>query len=586
MPKPKQSCWKYVTSQGKFGSGGSERWTCNLCGYKGGGGADRIKAHLAKFSGLGISACKQPMPADIKDELLEWVAQREARKYPQSSRPTSTSISSSYPPPHDAPAHQTHMGSSSGGNDEHGHDTVDLEGDTQPPVKAPRGSLSSASVRAGFQRRRELEAKQGIMKLFIQCGLSFNVARTPAWKEAMELVSTLGYRWSGPSYEELRTSELRKTKDIVEKQLQPMMGTWEKYGCTIMCDGWTDIRKRNVYNILVHCCKGTMFLRAIDALEPGLTVTGMYSMYYVLCTWLIWCNFCVTGQFIYGHIRQAIMDVGQKNVVQVITDNGSNCVAMGRLLEAEFPSIVWTPCAAHSIDLLIEDLGKIPWIHSIFSTCHKVVSLFTKRPKLLAIFRSYSELDILKPAKTRFAYMCIVMERLLRVRQALMQTVVSTEWTAWDGHTTPRADFVRITCLSDSFWRDVEALVRAIHPLYSVFRIVDMEGSTLGLVYEFMDRVGESLSRCPHLTLDRIEELKAVWRDRWDWFHRPIHGMAHLLHPLWRSQQAIVDEELLSAWNTYVYRLYPADVELRLQLERQLLVIQMVVAILERIRLV
>ncbi|KAH7423634.1 hypothetical protein KP509_12G065100 [Ceratopteris richardii] len=268
------------------------------------------------------------------------------------------------------------------------------------------------------------------------------------------------------------------------------------------------------------------------------------------------------------------MDVGQKNVVQVITDNGSNCVAMGRFLEAEFPSIVWTPCAAHSIDLLIEDLGKIPWIHSIFSTCHKVVSLFTKRPKLLAIFRSYSELDILKPAKTRFAYMCIVMERLLRVRQALMQTVVSTEWTAWDGHTTPRADFVRITCLSDSFWRDVEALVRAIHPLYSVLRIVDMEGSTLGLVYEFMDRVGESLSRCPHLTLDRIEQLQAVWRDRWDWFHRPIHGMAHLLHPLWRSQQAIVDEELLSAWNTYVYRLYPADVELRLQLERQLLVFQ------------
>lgn len=26
------------------------------------------------------------------------------------------------------------------------------------------------------------------------------------------------------------------------------------------------------------------------------------------------------------------------------------------------PSLFWTPCVAHCLDLILEDLGKIPWI--------------------------------------------------------------------------------------------------------------------------------------------------------------------------------------------------------------------------------
>ncbi|KAH7285060.1 hypothetical protein KP509_33G010500 [Ceratopteris richardii] len=556
MPRAKQGCWQYVTSQGKFGTGGSERWTCNLCGYKGTGGADRIKAHLARFGGIGVGPCSKPMPEKMKEELLEWVAAREMRRGVRASTETLSSAQSSIPPGHSSHASQGEFPSAPLVEDLETEEVAHASGQQQKrpresqSIATGRGSLHASSIRASLQKQGKQEATQGIMRLFIKCGLSFNVVRTPAWKEAMKMVSRLGIEWEGPSYEELRGSELRRTKEIVQKQLEPMADTWKKYGCTLMCDGWTDIRKRNVYNILVHCCKGTMFLRAIDASTPGLSITGEY---------------------IFGHIRQAVLEIGVQNVVQVITDNGSNCVSMGRMLEQEFPSIVWTPCAAHSIDLLIEDVGKVPWIHDIFSTCQRVVTLFTKRPKLLSIFRSYSDLELLRPAKTRFAYMCIVMERLLRVRQSLMQTVVSQEWLAWSGHTCSKAESVRITCLSDSFWREVEALVGVMQPLYSMLRIVDMEGSTIGLVYEYMDRVGESLGRCTSISSDRLDEIRSIWRDRWGWFHRPIHGMAHILHPLWRTERQMLDHELDSAWTSYICRLYPDDIDMRLTLEDQLL---------------
>ena len=45
----------------------------------------------------------------------------------------------------------------------------------------------------------------------------------------------------------------------------------------------------NVYNILVSSCKGTMFLRAIPAFEPGTTVTT---------------------KFIFRHVREAIEEIG------------------------------------------------------------------------------------------------------------------------------------------------------------------------------------------------------------------------------------------------------------------------------------
>lgn len=39
---------------------------------------------------------------------------------------------------------------------------------------------------------------------------------------------------------------------------------------------------------------------------------------------------------IHGHIRQAIMDVGLANVVQIVVDNASNCKLMGSMIAKEF----------------------------------------------------------------------------------------------------------------------------------------------------------------------------------------------------------------------------------------------------------
>nr|VDD32659.1 unnamed protein product [Brassica oleracea] len=58
-------------------------------------------------------------------------------------------------------------------------------------------------------------------------------------------------------------------------------------------------------------------------------------------------------------LDEMVEEVGEKNVIQVVTDNASNYVKAGKLLEAKCPHLFWTPCAAHCIDLMLEDIGKI-----------------------------------------------------------------------------------------------------------------------------------------------------------------------------------------------------------------------------------
>ena len=221
-----------------------------------------------------------------------------------------------------------------------------------------------------------------------------------------------------------------------------------------------------------------MFWKAIDASTAGLTVTGV---------------------FIYGHIKQVIEEIGPQNVVQVVTNNGSNCVAMGNILEDEYPSIVWTPCASHSLDLLIEDIGKKIWVDDLFATAKSMVKFVTKRPKVLSMYRANSTLEILKPSKTRFAYMFIVLERLVRVRPNLIRTINCDEWLAWSDITKPLFQEFRRNIFNETWWGEAQALVNTLSPIYIVLRITDMGGSTLRLLYEYMDKIGEALDRNVYL---------------------------------------------------------------------------------------
>ncbi|MCO5576180.1 hypothetical protein L7F22_029988 [Adiantum nelumboides] len=252
--------------------------------------------------------------------------------------------------------------------------------------------------------------------------------------------------------------------------------------------------------------------------------------------------------------------VGKERVVQVITDNASNCASMGRKLEAEFPSIVWTPCASHCIDLLLEDIGELPWVKDTLSQALSIVTFINVKVKVLAIFRTYFDLELKKPSATRFAAMWLLLERIYDVQNKLQKTVVSNKFKEWlEGETTTsqqEAKAIQRLCLKEEFWQEVKSLVIAILPLYKVLRMTDMEGSTIGLLHHFMEEASKEIEACTILdgpidgsrdvleNTPKRDDFVYLVKKRWEWMKRPIHGFAALLHPAYKKPSLFSDQVL------------------------------------------
>jgi len=147
----------------------------------------------------------------------------------------------------------------------------------------------------GWVEARKRNARVELRRLFIQCNLSFNLLRAPQWKKAINAVAMIGEPYDFISFESMRDRELKEEVNCVTALLEPLKEDWKKYGVSILSDGWSDIKKRPIINILVSCCTGTTFLRAIDA-------SGAPR---------------IDAKYVFGHIKQAILDVGKENVVQV-----------------------------------------------------------------------------------------------------------------------------------------------------------------------------------------------------------------------------------------------------------------------------
>jgi Protein of unknown function (DUF 659) len=75
---------------------------------------------------------------------------------------------------------------------------------------------------------------------------------------------------------------------------------------------------------------------------------------------------------------------------QVCTDSASNCRSAGQLVEARFPHVTWSPCGAHVLDLLLEDIGKLAWVHPVIADARKIVTFIRNHQKSLALFRDRS----------------------------------------------------------------------------------------------------------------------------------------------------------------------------------------------------
>ena len=184
----------------------------------------------------------------------------------------------------------------------------------------------------------------------------------------VESIANYGPGFKPPSYDEIRVKYLKEEVQATKDALEVHRTAWKKTGWTIMTEGWTDKRRITILNFLVNNSKGTIFLKSIDASAISKTANKICKM-----------------------LDDIVEEIGEENVVQIVTDNAANYKATDELLMKKRKTLYWTPCAAHCIDLMLEDFEKKEPVHeNTIPKGKKITTYIYSRTSLISLLHHFT----------------------------------------------------------------------------------------------------------------------------------------------------------------------------------------------------
>ncbi|KAF8390982.1 hypothetical protein HHK36_023282 [Tetracentron sinense] len=228
-----------------------------------------------------------------------------------------------------------------------------------------------------------------IARTFYASGLSFNLIRSPYFRKMIKHACDSQLKgYVVPTYDRLRTTLLQAEKANVELHLKSIRQSWTR----------------------------KVFLKAVDATEEVKSAESVGKLF-----------------------LEVISEVGHENVVQLITDNAAVCRAAGLRVEAKHPSIFWTPCVVHTLNLALKNIctpdkdmseryEQFKWIGQIDEEAKLIRNFVVNHSAAFTIYNKYSRLKLLGVTETRFASTLILVKRIVQVKSALQRMVIDESW--------------------------------------------------------------------------------------------------------------------------------------------------------------
>ncbi|KAL6550574.1 hypothetical protein OROMI_021062 [Orobanche minor] len=347
---------------------------------------------------------------------------------------------------------------------------------TRSTVNSKNLGTSKNPIEKAFGIVERHDVDIAIVRFLCANGIPFNVLRSPEMAAMTNALKNAPKDYKPPSADRARTSLLDDLKREVERECTPISDTWSTQGTSIISDGWTNIKKNPLINVIAANSRGSMFLYAED-------FAGVEK----------------TGKEIANFLLKAIDEVGSSNVMQVVTDNAANCKAAGKEVEKVHKHIFWSPCVVHTLNLIFKDFAvAFPWMSVTYIKGKNIVKYFINHTHAHTIFRNHSGLELLKVAKTR------------EMGREVTDTIKSEE-----------------------FWDEVDNILAITKPLYRMIRFADGEGQKMGEIYEKMDcMIGEisevmknNKRECDH------EKMNEIMVTRWEKMNIPMHCLGFALNP-------------------------------------------------------
>lgn len=409
--------------------------------------------------------------------------------------------------------------------------------------KFARANDKQQSLVAMFSNKDLVDSS--LARGFYSAGIPFNVINNSHFRHALTDIARFGAGFTPPSEYSMRTSLLAKEVKRIDTEMKStVLADLNVMGGTLVSDGWSNVKSKPLLNFLLVCPKGEVFLDSVDTSGED-----------------------KTSQFVADSILRQINAVGSSNVIQVITDSASNCKGSWPIITAACPHVTCGPCAAHCLDLLLEDLQKIDWIKKHFKEGRETVNFITSHHKSLALFRQHSQLQLLKPNDTRFCTEFVSHSRLLEVKDSLQETVVDKIYKTWLQNKCYRLTGIEITAriLDESWWKTAGVLVQLCKPIVALLRLVDggVANPAIGKVYFRMFEIVQHVSATADVTEQDRHMITGFVNDRWKMLHTDMHSAGFVLDPEYNFEgyAQSTNEEVMTGLCNILEKFYPENVD-------------------------
>ncbi|XP_018459834.1 uncharacterized protein LOC108830745 [Raphanus sativus] len=278
---------------------------------------------------------------------------------------------------------------------------------TVPPPDILQGRKDRKStLGASCDKALREDVCLGITRWFLDAGLAFNAVNYPSFDKMLQLIAQYGLGLKPPSMYELRVPLLNKEVENTLDQNEENKKGWASKGSSLMSDGWRDsVAKKDNDNFLLNSPKDYVFMKSKDVSEVVKDATLLFNL-----------------------LDDMVEKIGEPYVVQVITDNAKNYIKAEKLLEAKRHHLYRTPCAAHCINLMLEDIGEITELKNAMKKCMFMNGYIYSHVPLVNMMRKFTkQRNLHRPAITRFPTSCITMTQFLKQQKPLRDMVNSAE---------------------------------------------------------------------------------------------------------------------------------------------------------------
>ncbi|XP_031398529.1 uncharacterized protein LOC116209111 [Punica granatum] len=214
-------------------------------------------------------------------------------------------------------------------------------------------------------------------------------------------------------------------------------------------------------------------------------------------------------------IDDIVEQVGEENAVQIVTDNTAAYKAAGEMLMEKRKKLFWTHCAAHCIDLMLEDLEKKIEVHELtIMNGRKITTFIYSRTLIITIMKHFTkDKDLIRPAVTCFATAYMTLGCLFDNRNALRTMFASKQW-------------------------------KAAYPLIKVLRMMDSdEKPVMGFIYSEMEKVKQKIKTNFKDDLKRSLHAAAYYLNLHVHFSSEFRVDREVMRGLYKVMDRMLDDE-------------------------------------------